>query len=171
MHKHIDTVLARMRRKYWALRHLKRLGVNKSELVTVYKTSILPIADYCDVVYHSLLSDDQDEALERAQVGALRPMFDYKLSGRKLRKLAGVTMLRERRISHCVRFAAKYAASGRFSDLFPLREVARNFQEIRRNLCPLWQIKEYFMRRRLNGKEGRSYGQRNGIQRNLREKA
>lgn len=167
MNKHIRGVLTRIRRKYWGLRHLKKIGLNENELVVAYKSSVLPIADYCDVVYHSLLSDEQDEALERAQVGALRAIFDYKLSGRKLRKLAGISTLRERRISHCDKFASKCAASPRFQGWFPLKaegRTTRGKEKYVENYARCDRLKNspiYFMRRRLNGKDGLSYGKRN----------
>ena len=75
--------------------------------------------------------------------------------------------LRERRIEQCDRFAAKCAASGRFSGWFPLNERARTtrrkveyFKEYAR--CD-WLANSpiFYMRRRLNGKPGRTYGQRN----------
>ena len=114
MHSHVESIIKRIRRKYWSLRLLKKNCFEQKELVKVYQSHILPIVDYCDVVYHSSLTDDQDERLERAQVGALRVIFNYKLSGRKLRALAGVNTLRERRIAHCDKFARKCVASERF---------------------------------------------------------
>ena len=41
------------------------------ELVKVYKPMILPSADYCNVVYHSLLTNELDEKLDRMQNHAL----------------------------------------------------------------------------------------------------
>ena len=77
MHLHVESVILKIRRKVWMLRHLKKLGFTESELLMVYKSHIRPAADYCDVVYHSSLTDNQDERLERAQVGALRAIYDY----------------------------------------------------------------------------------------------
>ena len=166
MHKHIESIIATIRRKYWTLRHLKKLGFSQSELVTVYRSNIRPSAEYCDVVYHSSLTDDQDERLERAQVGALRVIFDYKMSARRLREAANVETLRERRIMHCDRFAEKCAASDRFSGWFPLKEArsargGEKYLERYARCDRLVNSPIYFMRRRLNGKEGRTYGERN----------
>ena len=164
MHLHVASVLKKMRCKYWALRHLKKVGFNQNELVQVDKTTIRPTADYCSVAYHSLLTDEQDELLERAQVGALRAIFDPKLSGRKLRELADVTTLRECRIQQCDKLAAKCAASDRFSHWFPKREgrgTREQYQEYFARCDRLKNSPLYFMRRRLNGKEGLVYGERN----------
>ena len=162
----VSSIITKLRRKYWSLRHLKKLGFTAEELVKVYRSVLLPIADYCDVVYHSMLTDEQDEALERAQVGALRAIFDYKLSARKLREMAGVTTLRERRIAHCDKFALKCANSARFSHWFPLNEgrQGRNSDKYLEQYARCDRLKNspiFYMRRRLNGKEGRTYGERN----------
>ena len=115
---HVKSVCSKMRRKYWSLRHLKGIGFNQEELVKVYMCNVRPIANYCSVVYHSMLTDEQNEALENAQVGALRAIFGPKVSGRKLRKRAPVTTLRSRRITQCHKFAEKCIASERFKHWF-----------------------------------------------------
>ena len=158
MHAHIKTVLKRMRQKYWSLWHLKEIGFTPSKLVKVYKTIILPCADYCDVVYHSLLTDEHDELLEWAQVGALRTIFDYKLSGRKLRQTAAVHTLRQRRIEHCDKFANK-CLNSKFSHWFPRNtsRTTRNTDQFLEKFARCDRLRNsplHYMWRRLNGKEG-----------------
>ena len=167
-HNQVASVTKTIRQRYWTLRHLAGVGFNKLELVKVYCSSILPLADYCDVVYHSQLTDEQDQLLENAQVGALRTIFGPKISARDLRSMAGVTTLRERRIQHCDNFARKCVQSQRFSTWFPKksgRRSNRSHEEIyveeyarcdRLKNSPL-----FYMRRRLNNKEGKKYGERN----------
>ena len=55
--------------------NLKRNGFSNEELVTVYKSSVRPVVDYLDVVYHAMLPDDLDEELDRLQNQALRIIF------------------------------------------------------------------------------------------------
>lgn len=131
-----------------------------------YVANILPIADYCSVVYHSMLTDEQDERLENAQVGALRAIFGYGVSARKLREKANIQTLRNRRIEQCDKFAEKCAASPRFSSWFPLkqgRRSARSAEVYKEEYARCDRLKNsplFYMRRRLNGKEGKSYGER-----------
>ena len=73
----------------------------------MYRTIIRPVADYCSVVYPSMLSDEQDEVLDRCQAHALRCIFGKDLSYEKMRELAQVTTLRQRRIELCDKFANK----------------------------------------------------------------
>ena len=63
MHAHVGALSKRVRQKYWVLYHLRRAGFTSEELARVYRTCILPILDYCSVVYHPLLTDEMDQAV------------------------------------------------------------------------------------------------------------
>ena len=166
--KHVEETTKRVRKKFWVLYHLRRLGFTEKELVDVYKCNILPSFDYCCPVYHSLLTDIQDQALERAQVGALRCIFGYGLSARKLREKAEIQTLRSRRVELTDKFALKCLENDRFKCWFPLktgRISARNQSEkYREDFAKCERLKNspiFYMRRRLNGKPGKLYGERN----------
>ena len=58
---HFEQLRRRFRRKYWILLHLKNFGFTQDELCKVYRTIVRPTADHLSVVYHSLLTDYQDE--------------------------------------------------------------------------------------------------------------
>ena len=62
---HVEALRKRFRQKYWVLFNLKKNGFTKQELCKVYRNIIRPVADYCCPVYHSMMTDEQDEALER----------------------------------------------------------------------------------------------------------
>ena len=96
----------------------------------------------------------------------MRCIYGYEKSYAKMRELAEVTTLRERRIGACDRFAKKCLGSTRFSEWFPLEEGRRGrrgntFKEETARTNRLRDSPIFFMRRRLNGKEGKSYGARN----------
>ena len=63
-HAHVRALQLRMRETTWVLRHLKLAGFSEPELATVYRTVIRPILDFCAVVYHPLLTDEQDQQVE-----------------------------------------------------------------------------------------------------------
>ena len=164
---HLDKISKKIRQRYWSLRHLRRVGFNDMELVKVYTSSIRPLAEYCCPVFHSMMTDEQDQALENAQVGALRAIFGYGLSARKLRQKAEVETLRQRRIELTDRFARKALNSPRFAHWFPRNvggRAVRNREEFQEQFAKTDRLKNspiYYMRRRLNGKEGKVYGKRN----------
>ena len=122
---------------------------------------------YCDVVYHSLFTDDLDEELERMQDRALCCIYGTGISGQRMRVLAGIPTLRERRVQHCDSFASKAAASARFSTWFPLstgrRSARTNTEKYLESYARCERLRAspiFFFRRRLNGKVGKTYGQR-----------
>ena len=163
---HIEVLKRRFRQRYWTLRHLKHNGFAEKDLVTVYTTMVRPVADYMMEVYHSMLTDSQDEALERFQTHALKCIYGHRLSGRKMRELAEINTLRERRIEYCDKFAKKCIQSDRFDHWFPKREgrATRNSEEFEEQYARcdrLFNSPLFYMRRRMNGKPGRSYGLRN----------
>ena len=90
----VEALRKRLRQRYWILFHLKNYGFSQQELCKVYRNVIRPIADYCCVVYHSMLTDEQDEVLERCQAHALRCIFGKDVPYAKMREKAGVTTLR-----------------------------------------------------------------------------
>ena len=167
-HAHIDALRSRMRETTWVLRHLKLSGFTEKELATVYTTIVRPVVDYCCVVYHAMLTDEQDQIVERLQSQALKNIYGYKVSYAKMREMAGVTTLRARRIQLCDKFAEKAAANPRFQRWFPPRAGRQGtrrggevYQEFTARTDRLQNSPLFYFRRRLNGKEGKKYGERN----------
>ena len=135
-----------------------------------YKTILRPVIDYGCPVYHSSLTDGQDERLERLQDHALKCIYGTEKSARKLRGEAGLTTLRERREEIVHKFAHKCANDPAFDHWFPrntARRSARNRREEDQYLeetARCQRLKDsplFYFRRILNGKTGKSYGERN----------
>ena len=172
MRAQVDAIKRNFRQRLWTIFNLKKNGFTVDELVKVYITYIRSVTDYCDTVYHSLLTDELDLEVERLQDRALKCIYGWKIngqrtSGRRLRELAGVTTLRARRIEHCDTFVGRCLKNPRFAAWFPLkqgRRSARNqgekYEEKFARCDRLRNSPVYFFRRRLNGKEGKTYGER-----------
>ena len=152
----------RMRETAWVLRHLKLAGFTEIELATVYRTVVRPVLDYCAVVYHPMLTD---QIVERLQARALKNIYGYKDSYSTMRQKAGVTTHRARSIELCDKFAEKAVARGRFG-WFPERtgrsgRHGETYQEFPARTDCLFNSPLYYFMRRLNGKQGKTYGERN----------
>ena len=164
---HIETVRRSFRGRYWLLIHLRQNGFSEADLLKVYTSMIRPIAEYCAPVFHPMLTDKEDEQLERLQATALRYIFGFGIPYRELREMASLKTLRARRIELCDKFANKCLRSERFGHWFPLHEqtrVSRSRQKFKEEFARCDRLKNsplYYMRRRLNGKEGKIYGKRN----------
>ena len=165
---HLEVVKRRFRERYWTLRHLRHNGFSEEDLVRVYKAVIRPVAEYMCEVFHPMATDRQDEELERLQSHALKCIYGPGVSARRMRELAGVETLRDRRIVQCDKFAHKCAASPRFGHWFPERPGRRSirtggekYREDFARCNRLFYSPLFYMRRHLNGKPGREYGLRN----------
>ena len=149
---------------------LREFGFSESELVRVYTINIRPVVEYCAVIFHSQMTDEQDELLERQQNLVLKYIYGPKISAGKLRELSGVPTLRQRRIDICDKFAKKAKDSARFARWFPKKcsdrptrksTAAETYVEKFARCDRLKNSPVYYMRRRLNGKPGNTYGVRN----------
>ena len=84
-----------------------------------------------------------------------------------MREKAAVTTLRYRRIEASDKFAAKCLGNTRFSHWFPRKQIrsgmrgGEQYLEEHARCNRLRDFPIFFMRRRLNGKEGKSYGKTN----------
>ena len=105
----VEAVKRGVRARLWTLRNLKNSGFTEEELVRVYTAMIRPVADYAAVVYHSSLTDKQDEALDNLQNSALKMIFGTGISTRKMQSKAGISTLRARREALADKFADKCA--------------------------------------------------------------
>ena len=123
MAAHVSWIQKSMRSRLWILRNLKRSGFNTEELITVYKSMLRPVAEYGCVVFHSSLTDEQDEAIDRLQNQALKCIYGPFISGRKMRESAGLETLRARRIVLFVKFAKKSLVNPRFQHWFPEKDA------------------------------------------------
>lgn len=164
---HVASVVKGMRMRYWSLMHLKNIGFNEEELVQTYQSSIRPLADYCCPAYHSMTTDIHDQLLEQAQTGALRRIYGYKVPAMQLRQRSELETLRERRVKLTDKFATKCITDERFKHWFPVadgRKSGRQSEKYKEFFAKCDRLKNsplYYMRRRLNGKEGKKYGERN----------
>ena len=59
----------------WVLRHLRHAGFTEGELARVYKAVVRPVLDNCCVIYHPMLTDEQDQVIERLQSQALKNIY------------------------------------------------------------------------------------------------
>ena len=168
--EHVGVMMRRFRSRYWILIHLKNAGFNEEELLKVYRVIIRPVHDYMSVVYHAMLTDDQDEKIERLQAHALKYIYGWRLPYARLREITGLPTLRARRIELCDRFAGKCLGTERFGSWFPIKAGTRasgrqgtveKYREFFARCDRLKKSPLFFMRRRLNGKAGKEYGVRN----------
>ena len=119
---HIDAIKRSFRGRYWLLIHMHQHHYTTQELVKAYKTLVRPIAEYCSIVFHSMLNDRQDKEIEKLQATALRYIYGYGIAYAKMRANSNLDTLRQRRINACDKFAASCLSSDRFRGWFPIND-------------------------------------------------
>ena len=111
---HIENVSIKFSRSMWAIIHLKRAMIENGPLVEIYKSSLRPILEFCSVVYYSMISKEQSEALECLQRRVLRVIYGFKVSMEECFEKSGLEILECRRLKRIRKFAVKAAADENF---------------------------------------------------------
>ena len=156
MSEQVKDIKKKFMSRIWMLRHLGHRGFSADDLTKVYQSMILPLHDYCSVVYHSSLTGQQSQQLERLQAQALKCIYGYQYSYRELLQITGLQTLRERREARCLKFAIKSAANNKLAGWFPLNNNPRQlrhvnrYQEFPAKTSRLQNSPLYDLRRRLN---------------------
>ena len=120
---HVAAVLKKVCYRTWSIHNLKRLGLSPAGLIIIYKSLIRPCFDYACVVYHSLLTKMQSDALEKQQRKILKIVYGYEVSYRVALGQSSLDRLDHRSSALRERFVIKLSNNERFSSWFPLNET------------------------------------------------
>ena len=118
---HVQNISRKLRSKTWALGRLKKKGMSESNLIYAYQSMIRPCAEYASPVWHSLLTVNQSESIERQQSQALKNIYGVGVSARKMRQQANIERLWARRESACKKFVQKNINNPRCEGWFVTR--------------------------------------------------
>ena len=111
---HIEKLKEKIRRQIWSLRHLRKQGFNQANFLRVYTAMIRSVAEYCQVVYHTLITEEESKSLDRLECQCLNNIYGNRLSYKKMLKKAGFERLSERRARAFDAFAVNAANSAAF---------------------------------------------------------
>ena len=98
-------------KKMWILRRLKRLNLDIGFLVDVYKKEVRSLLEIAVPAWHSGLTVDQVQELERIQKVAMSIILGKKLPSDQARHLLELEPLADRREKICLKFAKKTLSS------------------------------------------------------------
>ena len=114
----LDTIIKiqkdQARRKIWLLRNMKKSGLSTDELIDAYKKEIRSILELAVPVWHSGLTLEQSNQIERVQKNSLAAILGSKYTrySEVLQKV-GLESLSERRVKICSKFITKNINSQR----------------------------------------------------------
>ena len=112
------------------LHNLAAFSLPIQEMVEIYVLYIRSVVEFSCVVWHSSLTLEDSNALERIQKIALRIILqDSYHDYHQALKHVGLQTLYERREKLCIKFATQCVKKGKMSDMFPLNRKTVNTRE------------------------------------------
>ena len=103
------------------LTKLKYAGVGTKDLLDVYKLFIRSCAEYCSSAFHSSLTLEQSNTIERIQRTCLKVILgEMYLSYTSALEICGLETLHNRRETRCLEFSKRCLKNERTKRLFPL---------------------------------------------------
>ena len=124
--------LKRARQKYGAragtLRHLKKIKFEEKTLVRVYCSLIRPVLEYCSNAFHTSLTQEQSDAMERLQRQSLKVIYGYDTPYSECLERSGIERMSERRDRLFRNFAAKSYESSRFGPKWFTSKAPSSYQ-------------------------------------------
>lgn len=116
----------------WAIRHLKKSGVSRRDLVQIYTSFIRSAIEYGCNIYGGFLTTTQKHGIEKIQADVIRVIFGPRTEYQEGLQRAGIATLEERRHLLFLRFASKIEKSPTFSKKW-LGKAVPNGHDLRRD--------------------------------------
>ena len=126
-HQNTESMIKKANTRMLILHKLYEFNLPADEMVNIYILFIRSIVEYCCVVWHNSITEEESNHIERVQKIALRIILneDYTDYSSAL-ELSGIETLKQRRTRLSHNFAKKCIKSNLSSDLFPLNIKAVN---------------------------------------------
>ena len=119
--RHVQHILAISYKRLWAIRKLKNSGVSDDDILYFYYMKIRSVLESSCVVFHSMLTKDDINDIERVQKIVLKIILDDKyLDYHKSCLLLDVQSLQVRRVKLSLNFGLNCIQSEKYKHMFKL---------------------------------------------------
>ena len=144
-HTHINYIISIANKRIWAIPKLKKAVVSDEDLKYFYVMKIRSVLESSAVVYHSMLTIDDREDIERVQRVVIRTIMGTRYqSYEDSLTFLNLEELSVRRDELCLAFALKCLNSAKFGHIFiPTPNVGYNVRELRRFVEPKCDTERY----------------------------
>ena len=125
--KHCQEICKKAYSRMSMLTKLKYVGIRIEDLIDIYILYIRSLTEYCSVSFHSSLTLEQSNKIERIQKTCLKVILsemyvDYEAA----LEMTGLDTLYDRRVDRCLKFSLKSIKHERNQNLFPLNSNLGN---------------------------------------------
>ena len=119
--EHVRSVIKKFNARSWTIWNLKKVGLPTNDLLKIYFSLVRPVIEYAASAYHSLLTNEQSEEIERLQKRILKVIYGWTYSYDTILTTQKIPSLKERRQELVTNFAQKSSKNPRFSSWFKKR--------------------------------------------------
>ena len=128
------------------LTKLKYVGTSIEDLIDIYILYIRSVVEYCSVAFHSSLSQELSQKLERVQKTCLRVILgEMYVNYEAALEMCGLQNLSQRREKRCLDFSLKCIKHPKIKRLFPLNtRLVGQFQETKETFEVNWARTETY---------------------------
>ncbi|KAI8512044.1 hypothetical protein Bbelb_111440 [Branchiostoma belcheri] len=117
---HVDSICCKSSQRLFLLRKLKHFHISSEDLVTVYMSYIRPVLEYAAPVWHSGLTTELSNKIEKIQRRAVRIIMGTKYTSyTEGCSYLGLPTLQSRRLLLTVNFANSLRQSEQFRHFLP----------------------------------------------------
>ena len=129
-HANTQALIKKANARMLILHNLSSFALPIEDMINIYVLYIRSVVEYSSVVWHSSLTQEDSNSLERVQKTALRIILQDKYEDYShALKLVGLVTLFERREKLCLKFATQCVKNGKMADMFPLNLKSVNTRE------------------------------------------
>ena len=122
---HLEVLQDKIRRRMWMLYKLRDAGLKGRVLYRLYCCYLRTVIEYCSVVYHPMLTLEQENELECMHNVSIKVCFGFDKPSDRLKEEQGIESLAARRRRRFDVFLRRAISNPRFKGWFPPRNGAR----------------------------------------------
>ena len=127
--ENISEIVKKANRRMVLLRKVAAFNPKVEDLKIIYILFIRSILEQSSVVWHSSISDENSDDLERIQKSAVKVILGQRYMGyRKSLEFLGIQTLKERRKELCLKFAQKCLSNPKLRGMFPENRKAHQMK-------------------------------------------
>ena len=142
--KHIKYLSQKAYKKMWAISKLSKAGISSTDIIHFFNIKIRSILESNCPVYHSMITKEQSDDIERLQKILLRIILkDNYISYHLACKHLNIQTLKQRRSDLCLKFALKISENPKFKDFFQPNTNTKNFRNQEKYFVPFAKSSSY----------------------------
>ena len=142
--RHVEYMLEICYKRLWAIHKLKKAGISNQDILHFFFMKIRSVLESNCPVFHSMLTQELSDDIERIQKIVLRVILDEKyLSYEQACNYLEVSTLKQRRIDLCLNFSLKILKNEKFKDFFQQNNNVNNIRDQEKFHLPFAHTSRY----------------------------